>query len=125
MTAGLLAANGYRVKQNPTSEEVARARQDSGDVGDPNADPDYLIEGRVFDCYAPATNTSVRNVWTYVKKKVLRKQTQRVVVNLQDWGGDLPALRKQFDDWPTDGLKEVKVVLPDGSLVQFIPDPDK
>jgi len=121
LTATLLAEMGYRVKQNPTAVEVAQARRVTGDDGDPNLNPDYLVEGRVFDCYAPGHLTSVRNVWTEVKKKVLRRQTQRVVVNLQDWGGDLSALRTQFDDWPVEALKEVKVVLPDGGIIQFIP----
>jgi hypothetical protein len=120
-TAAVLAAEGYRVQQNPTSAEVAQARQDAGDLGRPGSKPDYLIEGRVFDCYAPKAQTSVRNVWTETEKKTRKLQAQRVVVNLADWRGDLGALRKQFSDWPLQNAKEVKVILPDGRIVQIIP----
>ncbi|MEV4639150.1 hypothetical protein AB0J80_17525 [Actinoplanes sp. NPDC049548] len=121
--AQILAALGYRVTQNPTPDEVLRARQITGDDGDPSSRPDYLVEGRVFDCYSPATDTGVRSVWTEVRKKVRRDQTQRVIVNLEDWGGDLTTLRQQFGDWPIDRLKEVKAITRDGDIVQIVPEP--
>ena len=123
-TAAILAADGYQVHQNPIPVDVARARRDAGDLGRPGSRPDYLIEGRVFDCYCPQTQTSARNVWTETKKKITKLQTQRVVVNLADWGGDVSALRRQFADWPIENAKEVKFVLPDGSIVQMIPNPN-
>ncbi|GAB3811852.1 CdiA C-terminal domain-containing protein [Micromonospora zhanjiangensis] len=83
--------------------------------------PDYLIEGHVFDCYSPKPDTKVRNVWTEVSKKVADDQTQRVVLNLQDWRGDLSAMRTQFDDWPMPGLKEAVALTRNGSLVQIVP----
>jgi hypothetical protein len=78
----------------------------------------------VFDCYCPQTQTSARNVWTETKKKITKLQTQRVVVNLADWGGDASALREQFAAWPIQNVKEVKFILPDGSIVQMIPNPN-
>jgi hypothetical protein len=39
-------------------------------------------------------------VWTETKKKITKLQTQRVVVNLADRGGDVSDLRQQFADWP-------------------------
>lgn len=120
-TAAVLADGGFRIKQNPTSAEVAQARFDTGDIGKATSRPDYLLEGRVFDCYSPTRPTkSVRGIWGEVQEKVVeRKQTQRVVVNLADWRGDVSALQKQFADWPIPGLKEVKVVTADGDIVQF------
>ncbi|MDG4813934.1 hypothetical protein O7628_32620 [Micromonospora sp. WMMD956] len=118
--ADSLAAKGYRVHQNPTPAETGDARERTGDHGNPDKDPDYLVEGHVFDCYSPAARTSVRNVWSQVREKIDDEQTQRVVVNLQDWEGDLSALRRQFDDWPIDGLKELAVVQPDGTIQQII-----
>jgi len=118
--AVVLAGRGYRVRQNPTSDEVARARQDTGDTGDPGSKPDYLLEGRVFDCYSPTANKPPRGIWWEVEDKVVaRNQTQRVVVNLEDWRGDMSALRKQFADWPIRGLREVKAITPDGDIVQI------
>lgn len=118
--AVVLADRGYQIQQNPTKAEVARARLDAGDVGDPNKDPDYLLEGRVFDCYAPVKPTkAARGIWTQAKNKVDEGQTQRVVVNLEDWRGDMSALRKQFADWPIQGLKEVKAITREGDVVQI------
>jgi len=118
--AAILAERGYQIQQNPTRAEVAQARLDGGDMGHPGKDPDYLVEGRVFDCYSPIKpDKAVRGIWTEVKTKVDDGQTQRIVVNLEDWRGDLPALKKQFADWPIPGLKEVKAVTHDGDIVQI------
>ncbi len=119
--AVVLADGGWRVKQNPTPQEVARAREETGDTGNPASNPDYLLEGRVFDCYSPTkSDKSVRGVWSEVEDKVVeRQQTQRVVVNLERWRGDVSALRKQFADWPIEGLKEVKAITADGEILQF------
>jgi hypothetical protein len=119
--AAILAGQGYQIKQNPTPDEVAQARRDTGDAGDPASRPDYLLEGRVFDCYSPEPATNVRNIWSATRKKAVDLQAQRVVVNLQDWRGDLSALRKQFDDWPAEELKEVKAITPGGDIVQIVP----
>ena len=99
------------------------ARQNTGDTGDPLSKPDYLLEGRVFDCYSPGERTSVRNLWTATRQKIVDEQTQRVVINLQDWRGDMSALRKQFADWPVENLKEVKAIMPNGDIAQIIPEP--
>src|ERR1700753_1227103 len=118
--AATLAEHGYEIRQNPTRAEVAQARRDAGDVGHPGKDPDYLVEGLVFDCYSPIKPSKTpRGIWTEVKTKVDDGQTQRVVVNLDDWHGDLPTLKKQFADWPIPGLKEVKAVTHDGDIVQI------
>ncbi|MER7420990.1 hypothetical protein ABT346_30130 [Micromonospora peucetia] len=118
--ADTVAATGYRIHQNPTAQETSDARVHTGDSGNPDKDPDYLVEGHVFDCYSPAARTSVRNVWSQVREKVDDEQTQRVVVNLKDWKGDMTALRRQFDDWPIDGLKELVAVKADGTIQQII-----
>lgn len=123
--AATLADIGYRIKQNPTSSEVAQARQDSGDTGNAQSAPDYLLEGRVFDCYSPnKPEKPVRSIWSEVEDKVVTKQqTQRVVINLEDWRGDIGALQKQFDDWPIDGLKEVKILTRSNEVIQMVPHP--
>lgn len=118
--ADIVAERSYRVHQNPTKPEIADARVNTGDTGNPGKTPDYLIEGHVFDCYAPTPPKRVRGVWDAVSEKVGQGQTQRVVLNLEDWRGDLTALQKQFDDWPIDGLKELVAVTRNGSIVQII-----
>lgn len=119
--AAVFARAGYRIKQNPTREEVARSRHETGDTGDPEKNPDYLIEGRVFDCYSPTNPLkSARGIWGEVEEKiVVKRQAQRAVVNLEDWRGDMSALRRQFGGWPIPGLKEVKIIMPDGDIVQI------
>jgi hypothetical protein len=119
--ASALAASGYHVHQNPSAEEVAQARANTGDTGNPRRKPDYLIEGRVFDCYSPTNpDKAPRGIWDEVVDKVeVKKQTQRVVVNLEDWRGDLNALQRQFDDWPIPGHKELKVITPEGEIIQI------
>jgi hypothetical protein len=118
-SADTVADKGYRIHQNPTRREIAEARLNTGDVGKPDKDPDYLIEGHVFDCYSPTPSKNVRGVWSEVSVKVADSQTQRVVLNLHDWRGDLPAMQKQFDDWPIAGLKEVVAVTRSGAIVQI------
>lgn len=118
--ADTVASKGYRVHQNPTKQEVANARADTRDAGDPARNPDYLIEGHVFDCYSPTASKPVRGIWSEVSQKMGEQQTQRVTLNLQDWRGDLVALRKQFDDWPIPGLKELVAVTPNREIVQIV-----
>lgn len=118
--AVVLANQGYHVQQRPTRDEVAQARLDAGDVGNPGKDPDYLLEGRVFDCYSPVKpDKAVRGIWTQAKTKVEEGQTQRVVLNLEDWRGDVSTLKRQFSDWPIPGLKEVKAITRDGDIEQI------
>ncbi|KXK62290.1 hypothetical protein AWW66_09130 [Micromonospora rosaria] len=118
--ADTVAARGYQVHQNPTRPEIAQARLVTGDTGDPGRTPDYLVEGHVFDCYAPTPPKSVRGVWDEVRQKVDKGQTQRVVLNLEDWRGDVRALQKQFDDWPVPDLKELVAVRGDGEIIQIV-----
>jgi hypothetical protein len=118
--AAALAAEGYQTHQNPNPEQIAQARLATGDTGSPGSKPDYTVEGRVFECYSPGANKPPRGIHgEVVDKVILREQTQRVVLNLTDWRGDMAALRKQFYDWPIEGLKEVKAVTPDGDIVQI------
>jgi len=78
----------------------------------PSSRPDYLLEGRVFDCYSPTRPTkNARGIWSEVEEKVVDNQTQRVVVNLESWRGDLATVHQQFGDWPIAGLKELKAIM--------------
>lgn len=96
--AEIFAKNGYDIEQNPVVEGTSR-------------NPDYKIEGKIFDCYAPAENTKPRNIASTIEEKVIKKgQTERVVLNLNDWKGDVEILIKQLNDYPIDGLKEVLIV---------------
>lgn len=74
---------------------------------------DYLIEREVFECYAPKDGTSVRNKASGIQRKIEEGQTKRIISNLDDWhsgGGNIADLIKQLNDWPIEGLEEVKIV---------------
>jgi len=105
-SAETLAKQGYDVEQTP------------GTINGKN--PDFRIEGQVFDNYAP-TAKNPRSIWSAVQKKVDAGQTDRVVLNLGDSDADLGALQSQFQDWPMDGLKEVMVIDRAGNVVHLYP----
>jgi len=97
-SAETLARNGYKVEQNPGKQPNGR-------------NPDYKVEGEIFDNYAPGPGKKPRGIWSEVENKVVEKQqTNRVVLNLDDWGGDTEALQTQFRDHPIPGLEQVLVV---------------
>ncbi|MBP0451290.1 hypothetical protein J5Y04_17320 [Kitasatospora sp. RG8] len=106
-SAEIMARNGYKVEQNP-------------DVPGTTKNPDYRIEGEVFDCYAP-TASNPRSIATGIQKKVDSGQADRIVLNLSDSGVDAAAMRRQLSEWPIDGLKEVKVIDSSGNVVHFFP----
>jgi hypothetical protein len=105
-TADALARAGYRVEQNPS-------------VPGPK-NPDFLIEGRIFDNVAPTTRNP-RNIWSRIlDEKVRPGQADRIVINLDDSAVDLEALRRQFRDYPMPGLKEA-IVVRGGRVIRLWP----
>ncbi|GAB3153343.1 hypothetical protein GCM10027290_45940 [Micromonospora sonneratiae] len=118
--ADTVADKGYRVHQNPTKQQVAEARLNTGDTGDPASSPDYLIEDYVFDCYSPTPGKSTRGIWSQVSAKMEKRQAQRITLNLHDWDGELSALQKQFADWPIPDLKEMLAVTRSGAIIQVV-----
>jgi hypothetical protein len=105
-SADILAKNGYDVQQQPKVP------------GDKN--PDYRIEGQIFDNIAPTTSNP-RSIAFRIQQKVDQGQADRIVVNLADSPVDLTSLSAQLHDWPIQGLKEVKVIDPQGNVVDFYP----
>ncbi|WP_222426549.1 hypothetical protein [Amycolatopsis rhizosphaerae] len=77
-SATTLSRAGYDVEQNPTIP------------GDKN--PDYRVNGKIFDCYAPTTS-NVRNIASRMEEKVVDGQTDRIVLNLSDTSADVAAIR--------------------------------
>ena len=104
-SADQLAQHGYDVEQNPS---VPGAKN-----------PDYRIEGQIFDNVAPVTG-NVRNIYDCVLQKVTDGQTSRIVLNLDDSPAAIEAVEKQFRDWPMAGLDEV-IVLKGGRVTQVYP----
>ncbi|WP_244908276.1 hypothetical protein [Paenibacillus campinasensis] len=46
-----------------------------------SSNPDFLIEGEVFDCYAPTIDTNVDNILRNIRTKT-KTQAERIVINL-------------------------------------------
>lgn len=78
-TADTLAARGYRVEQNT----VTNAHKLAEEIKISSL-PDYSIEGKIFDNYAPAPNTPLERIRDSISKKIKKGQTRNIVVNLND-----------------------------------------
>ncbi len=106
--AETIARNGYSIEQNPIVGGTAR-------------NPDYKIEGEIFDCYSPAESTKIRNIASTIEEKVIEKgQANRIVLNLEDWNGNINELVNQLNEYPIEGLEEVLVVQ-DGKVISIYP----
>lgn len=107
--AEILAQKGYDIEQNPSTPNTTR-------------NPDYKIEGNVFDCYAPYnSNKSARGIWDEVEDKVVYKQqTERVFLNLKYWDGNIVDLQTQFDNFTIPGLKEVMILTKNEEITHLI-----
>lgn len=77
--------------------------------------PDYLINGEVYDHYAPSTDVP-RNIWREIQRKVEKGQTNNVVISLRDSDVQEEALRRQFEEWPIEGLREVIIIRRDSTV---------
>lgn len=100
-SAQILGQNGFDIIQNPAVD------------GPKN--PDYLVNGEVYDHYAPSTSIP-RNIWHTVKGKVENEQAANIVIGLQDSDVDEDALRQQFENWPIEGLGDVIIIRSDGTI---------
>ncbi|WP_145146219.1 WXG100 family type VII secretion target [Paenibacillus xylanexedens] len=106
--AKILAEKGYDITQSPQ-------------LPGQNKKPDYLIEGNVFDCFSPKGEKSPRNIWSkLINEKLAEGQANRFVVNLDDWSGDVDILKKQFNDWPAEGLEEI-IAIKNGKIINIYP----
>ncbi|MFG2530093.1 putative T7SS-secreted protein [Streptomyces sp. NPDC048516] len=104
--ADKLAQHGYDVEHGP---EVPGSRN-----------PDYKVNGKIFDCYAPS-GPKARNIASELQKKIDKDQADRIVLDMQDTKCDMAAMNAQLHDWPNPGLKEVIAIDKDGSIVHLFP----
>jgi hypothetical protein len=90
-----LARAGYRVRRLPN-------------IGH-GVNPDFEVEGRIFDCYSPNRGTTVDSVVTRVRKKS-RLQASRFVINLDRGGLDAGEVRARLLSSRPSRVGEVLVV---------------
>lgn len=81
--------------------------------------PDYKINGVVYDNYAPKTSNP-RSIWTAVKKKVNDEQTNNVVINISDSSVNIGTLKTRFAQFPIDGLENVIVIDKHSNIIFLI-----
>jgi hypothetical protein len=107
-SARILANKGYNVVQNPKVPGVEK-------------NPDYLIEGNVFDCYAPEEGTPAENIVKAMNRKVGEKQADRIVLNLRDSDVTRYQLRDALNAGAHPDLKEVIVIDQNRNVIRFYP----
>ncbi len=73
------------------------------------SNPDYLIEGKVFDCYTPKRGTSIRNIGSIIEKKTL-SQTNNIVLNLEQSDVNVSQITKQLAEYPIDSLGQLIII---------------
>ncbi|MDM5279685.1 WXG100 family type VII secretion target [Paenibacillus silvae] len=77
-SANLLADQGYDIEM---LDEVVGGNGYGIKKG---KNPDFIIEGRVFDCYSPDSDTPIDSICAKIKYKT-KSQAQRIVLNLDDY----------------------------------------
>jgi len=102
-SATTLANNGYQVVQNPPTLPNGK-------------NPDYIVNGQVFDAYSPSTS-SVRNAASEIGNKISNGQTNNVVVNLTDSTITPAQLQNQLNTYPIPGLQQVIAIDQAGKVV--------
>ena len=114
-SAKTLAEHGYNIKQLPDNVKgsVQKVKK-----------PDFEIEGKVFDNFAPSTS-SARNIATVLSEKILDpktglKQADRFVLNLNDSAVTLEQMEKQLKNFPVKDLKEL-IIIKNGKVIPFFP----
>ncbi|SEF28809.1 Haemagluttinin repeat-containing protein [Variovorax sp. NFACC28] len=103
-SAEILANKGYKVEQNPKVD------------GPKN--PDYKINGEIFDNYAPSTDRP-RNAAGEINGKVQKQQADNIVVNLIDSPITPAALREQLTTYPIPGLRKVIIIDRTGKVTEI------
>lgn len=114
--ADLLASKGYKVNM------LDEVRDGNGYGIRKLANPDFLIENKVFDCYTPNVNTSTKTIIRELAEKT-KAQAPNIVLNLDDYAGDIKELidlikRKTNPTGDLKRLEELKIIK-DGNVIDI------
>jgi hypothetical protein len=93
-SADLLAERGYKIRHRDQSEILGQKN------------PDYEMEGKIFDHYAPTSNNPDQ-IRKTLSKKFKEGQTCRAVVNLDGSPFTAAEVRQQLLARPVRGMQEV------------------
>ncbi|MEV6626653.1 hypothetical protein AB0M83_29290 [Amycolatopsis sp. NPDC051106] len=104
-SATVLAKAGYRIDQNPPEVGV-----------NGRSNPDYKMEGKLWDNYAPRDNRET--IRRELRKKV-KEQTPYIVINMERSTMSLADMKALL---PTvKGLTEVKIIDKNGAIIDAFP----
>ena len=81
--------------------------------------PDYLIDGEIFDNYAPITK-NLRTIRDTVAKKVDINQAKNLIINLRDSKFTKSEIELLFTNEPVTGLNRLWIVDTNGQLLYII-----
>ncbi|MGG2921565.1 hypothetical protein ABEO71_20720, partial [Brevibacillus parabrevis] len=115
-TANLMADQGYDI------EMLDEVNGGNGYGIKESSNPDFVIEGKVFDCYAPTIETNVDNILRNITKKT-KTQAERIVLNLDQFPSEKVTeiiqgiLRKANPNGDLKNLKELFIVK-DGEITR-------
>jgi hypothetical protein len=82
--------------------------------------PDYRIEGRIFDNYAPSTSNA-RSIVEELNRKAGEGQADRIILNLADSDALRHQIRQALADYGSSKLKEVILIDKAGRITKFYP----
>ncbi|RKZ53532.1 MAG: hypothetical protein DRR16_25735 [Candidatus Parabeggiatoa sp. nov. 3] len=110
-SANTLVENGYNVEQNPSTQTTDNVRE--------GAQPDYRINGEIFDNYAPNYQAEVEQIRNQISRKVKRKQTYKVVLNLDDSAVPISDIKTMFTiRKPVPNLQQL-IIIKKGQLIEM------
>jgi hypothetical protein len=94
-SADLLFAAGHSVEQKPIIEG--------------RKNPDYRIDGKVFDNFAPSTS-QLRNIRSTIQQKIEENQARNIILNLRDAEITVDEIDNYLLFYPVDGLEKLWII---------------
>ena len=110
-TADLLASKGY------VTEMLPYQKNGNGYGVTATSNPDFLIEGLVFDCYSPNTSNA-RNIRSTIKTKT-EKQCSNIILNLDDCPISINDILQAIKNEPIEGL-DILLYVKNGKIYQVL-----
>ncbi|AIQ60714.1 hypothetical protein PBOR_30110 [Paenibacillus borealis] len=116
-TADVFADRGYDI------EMLDEVNGGNGRGIKETSNPDFLIEGKVFDCYAPTIDANVDNILRNIRTKT-KSQAERIVLNLDGFTSAKiteiteGVLRKANPNGDLKNLQEILIVV-DGKITRI------
>jgi hypothetical protein len=104
--AEILANYGYNIIQNPPTLPNGK-------------NPDYLIEGKTFDHYAPST-ANPQQIRKGISRKVKEGQANRIILNLEITTVSINELKSILNKYPINDLREI-IIIKNKQIIYFYP----